>query len=211
MAFDCPARTRGPGGESPVRLFRLRPTEQATCLFLADQYGGLLTHWKAGGSVYCSGDGCGFKGCPVGRLWKAYTAVLIFDAKLRHWEPAVLEITEKLDFLLHGHDLRGQVWRLWRDAETGGRKQPCQGEYLRNVESSQLPRAWPLDPVLYAIYRRHDLKLNVANPTPRPIFVAPLLLQEQMPSPQREATEPKEEREKVQQLLRGALKDWRGE
>jgi hypothetical protein len=112
-----PART-------PVHILSV-PQTGYLLVCLAGPIRGVMMHWHGGGSYPCRPDDT----CPAsihrsGSTWKGYTPCRQWDHSLGAWVPWALEVTESLELVMRGQDLRGQVWRLARAKRKRKRGQP---------------------------------------------------------------------------------------
>lgn len=99
---------------APVHILAVPRTGYVLAVF-AGPLRGVIMHWTRGGSVPCLPE----PDCPAaihrsGSTWKGYAPVRMWDHSLGVWMPFVLEVTEALEEVLRGRDLRGEVWRLSR-------------------------------------------------------------------------------------------------
>lgn len=130
----------------------------------AGPYRGIMMHWARGGSVPClPGDDCPPALHRSGSTWKGYAPVRSWDHTLGAWVPYALEVTEALEEILRGRDLRGEVWRLSRQ-----RKKKKPGTVQGTLEETRTDEALliPFD-VRTVIQRRYhcaELAWDVPNP-----------------------------------------------
>jgi len=156
----------------PVRILSVPLDVPLTVLFLGE-YVGLLTHWVRGRSLPCPG----VEHCPPAvhrtrRIWKGYAPVEAWFPLEHVWIPAVLEITEALEEVLHGTCLRGSVYMLSRERE-GRNTHPVIGLFCEKREGDQLRQAFNVAPVLQRFYHAEELHLGVPNPIPPRLMFEP--------------------------------------
>lgn len=163
------AAVPSPNAPQPIRVLSIKDAQPVVVRFL-DQYQGLVLHWKAGGSVPCEGE----HSCPqaVHRcriFWRGYAPSQVWLPSRKGWLPCVLEITERLEQLLAGRQLRGEIWKLWRPRvkKTGS---PVLGEYQETQHPELLPAAIDIEPVLIRLFHCTHLLLGAENPIPAPLL-----------------------------------------
>lgn len=132
---------------------------------------GLLVHRFQGRPVGCPGEGS----CPTAHhrsrtLWYGYAPARVWRAQQQDWAACVIEVTEALEELLHGRQLRGELWMLQRDTQrkkTG----PVTGVYLETRADQDTPPPFDLAPALYRLYHTNALALGVPNPVPAKVVL----------------------------------------
>jgi hypothetical protein len=134
-------------------------------------YLGLLTHYHNKRSVPCMGE----KDClPVVHrtrtIWKGYAPGDGWDCHQRLWIPVVLEITELMEHMLVGRDLRGEVWMFFRSKLRG----PVQGAFSEKQQEKQCRKCFSIAPIVERFYHQSNLLLGVPNPIPPKTFLEPL-------------------------------------
>lgn len=193
---------------SPVKVISVPQGTGIYVKFLGNLRG-LLTHWKSGRTVPCSGDDT----CPItlhrtAKIFKAYAAVLEWRPDVQRWRPAVLEATANLEEYLRGRKLRGEVWILAREKEKE-KTSPVKGAYVETVIEPSLQDEFAIEDVLCRLFNVNCLNLGVPNPLPKKIVLqdvldppppVPLDFQAEAPQPEDPA-----ERAKVRELLRASL------
>lgn len=166
-------RANGSGGISPrpVRVLSVPDSHPISVRFLGPILG-LVTHWHTGKSVPCLGE----TRCPPSihrarTFWKGYSAIESWDMACELWIPAVLEVTEALDHILHGRALRGEIWLLSRVQR--GKKGQVVGVYSETLDDAKLRAPFSLLPVLERFYHVSALEIGIPNPVPRQVFLEP--------------------------------------
>ncbi len=149
-----------------VEIFRIRENTTAHVRALSDDYGGLITHWARGRSMYCIGDGCQHRACKSDRTWKGYTPVQVYSAERKKWAPAVLEITENLEPDLRGRWRRGQIWEMWMETDKKGKRSPVQGKLIEDHDPDKMPPPFDVVNVLRRLYHIDVIRLTTKNPMP---------------------------------------------
>lgn len=150
---------------SPVLVLSVPELAPIVVRFLGP-YLGMLTHWRSGRSVPCDGpDECPTSLHRLGTIWKGYCPVQLWEEVGRVWRPHVLEVTETLEELLRGRELRGEVWNLWRSQDKGARGSVT-GLFCESHADRQLSKSFDILPVLLRLFHRSTLKLGHANPLP---------------------------------------------
>jgi hypothetical protein len=132
----------------------------------------LPTHHVGKKTVACEGE----KGCPhaahkTRAIWKWYGPVEWWVAREQLWRPAVLEVTEHLEEVLHGRELRGEVWGLTREGESS-RKSACIGTFYQTLPAESLSLAFDVEPILARFYRVQKLLLDMPSPVPSRVFLS---------------------------------------
>lgn len=130
----------------------------------AGPYRGIIMHWARGGSVPClPGDDCPAALHRSGSTWKGYAPVRCWDHSLGAWLPYALEITEALEEILRGRDLRGEVWRLSRQRK---KKKPgtVQGTLEETRSEEALLHPFDVRAVIQRRYHCGELVWDVPNP-----------------------------------------------
>lgn len=172
--FSIPSRPTVPPA-SAMRALRVLSVAQGTTYhvqFLADDYGGCLTHYKKK-SHYCKGNDCPawLHNCGD-TTWKGYAAVVVWNAAKKVWMPWVLEITESLELDLRSIVRRGQIWELWRNA-AGKRSSPAEGKLLEeDRDPAGVPAAFSVVSVVRQLYHFTAIDLSQRNPMPPRTLVA---------------------------------------
>jgi hypothetical protein len=170
-----PSPSRDPGA-APSYALRVWRVEQGTSWFirtLSASYGGLLTHWARGRSLYCDPDGCSSPYHKQGSVWKGYCTAELWDAVRKRWNPIVWEITETAEVDMRGIFARGQTWFVERPEETEKKRRPVRAKLHELGDPGSIPP--PLDylPVLRALYHVPTLTATVRNPMPDRVMVTP--------------------------------------
>lgn len=130
----------------------------------AGPYRGIMMHWARGGSVPClPGDDCPPALHRSGSTWKGYAPVRSWDHTLGAWVPYALEITEALEEILRGRDLRGEVWRLSRQRKKN-KPGTVQGTLEETRSEPALLHPFDVRPVIQRRYHCAELVWDVPNP-----------------------------------------------
>lgn len=154
----------------PVEVLSVKTGIPVVVRFLAG-YQGILTHYSRSGPVWCPGPG----ECPStvhkGKLiWKGYAAVQQWLRAGRQWQPDVLEITERLEEVLRGRDLRGEVWLLERKG-AGHPSDPLFGAFCSRADLVELGPSFDPLPVVQRVYHSTALRFGAPNPMPPKILL----------------------------------------
>jgi hypothetical protein len=157
---------------SSVQVVQIPANVPVTVRFLAG-YQGLLTHWLNGRSWPCAGP----VDCPAAQhrartLWRGYAPGETWDQTQRLWFPGVVPLTEALEEVLRGRELRGEVWLLTRHQE--GKKQgTVEGMYCETQEEATVSQPFDIVPILLRFYHCSSLLLGVPNPMPAKVVIPP--------------------------------------
>lgn len=156
----------------PVTILSATRALSVTVRFLGG-YSGILEHWKGDASRPCPGVGS----CPRAihgskTVWKGFAPVQSWSQERSYWEFAVLELTESLEELLAGRDLRGEVWHLYAELGAKGRKRVT-GQFVEKCSIVLIPMAFDTRPVVCRAYHTQDIEWGVCNPTPRRLYLIP--------------------------------------
>jgi len=104
---------------------------------------------------------------------KAFGPVEVWDRIDEVWRPEVLEVTENLEEILRGRDLRGEVWLLTRPYVKGN-SDPVNGQLLEKLDPRTLRKAFDIVPILTRNFRPvHKLLLGACNPNPPRVYLEP--------------------------------------
>ncbi len=161
-----------PPQSSPVNILRV-PASGILCVRFLGPIRGLLTHRQGGHSVPCLGPARCPSGLHRGRsVWKGYSPAEGWDAATGLWRPAVLEITERLEEVLRGRPLRGEVWTLARES-TGERNAAVYGVFAERVDASALRPPFDVLPVLKRFFHEDDFPFDLPNPLPGRLMLEP--------------------------------------
>ncbi len=174
----------------PVQVLSIKTGVPVVVRFLSG-YGGILTHYAGKVPTWCAGPGV----CPATEhkkklIWKGYAPVHSWLKSAGQWQPDVLEITERLEEVLRGRDLRGEVWLLERRGE-GHKSDPLFGAFCSRADLSEIGPTFDPLPVVQRLYHAPALQFGAANPMPPKVLlpnvagVAPVLPR------QLEGTEPR--------------------
>jgi hypothetical protein len=201
-------RLGGPG-PLPIRVESPKPKEALVVAFLG-QYGGLDTHYYQRRSVACLGDeDCNPSFHRSRRIWKGYAPVQRWDILTSLWHQCVLEITEGVEHLLRGRDLRGEVWIFSREGQK--RNGVVTAVYSEKMELGALSPSFDLLTVMRRFYHSMLIELDSPNMLPPKTYHTPA--RGPVPSCVAEATpEPidpvaaKAERERLQEYLREGMR-----
>lgn len=147
----------------PVHILSVPRTGYLLVVF-AGPYRGANFHWKGVASVPCLPE----PDCPVslhrsGTTWKGFAPVRQWDHVLGVWTPWTMEITEALEEMLRGHDLRGQLWRLSRQRKKKG-PGACQGVLEELRDDPELLVPFDIRQVVERRYRCGPITWDVPNP-----------------------------------------------
>jgi hypothetical protein len=137
-------------------------------------YEGCMTHYKPRCPIYCPGPKlCDPSLHKLTGIWKAYAPIEVWrDSPDRDWIPAVFEVTERMDELLKGEQLRGQVWAM-RRVPIGPKRAECTGNFCEMCDPARLRQPFNMLPILTRIYHTPHIVLGVPNPKPPRIFLEP--------------------------------------
>ncbi len=136
-----------------------------------------MTHWTHGEPIPCVGEA----DCPpslhkIRLVWKGYAPVRWYNPSGDWWIPAALELSECLEELVRGRQLRGEVWEVYRAAGKR-RTRPIQGRYVETRPATGLWDSFDIVPVVQRRYHSAPIVWDVPNPiVPRvilPVETAP--------------------------------------
>jgi hypothetical protein len=155
----------------PVRILKVPLGALVTVRFLGP-IRGLPTHYFQRHTVPCRGD----KECPPGphkqrAVWKYYGAVEAWINDAACWRPAVIEATEHLEEVLHGRELRGEIWMLTRDG-TSSKRSVMSGTFCQRLSDAQLSLEFDVEPILLRFFRVERLLLGLPSPVPPRVFLS---------------------------------------
>ena len=155
----------------PLRVLRIEPGLNFHVRTLSLMYGGVFTHFVRGRSHLCQGETCRADFHREQRIWKGYASVEVYDQRVNRWAPFVLEITEALELDLRGIYTRGQVWEIWREAQTGRKATPVLAKLTEERDEKTFPAAFDYVPVLKHLYHVERIGLDAVNPLPPRIIL----------------------------------------
>lgn len=169
---------RAAGGKVPptyrLELFRVGAGVSIFVRTLSPVLLGCLTHWIAGQSEYCRGDGlCRHDWHKTKQFWKGFIAAEIYDQGGDLWLPTVLEITERCEQDMRLAYRRGQVWRLSKEKGDKKHKMPLTAKLLEEINPETIPVAFDMRPVLLSIFHVPEIEIDVPNPLPPLVMVKP--------------------------------------
>lgn len=154
-----------------VRILTVRADRPVAVLFCGPVQG-MLTHRVQGRPYACIGEGS----CPASvhkalTIWKGYAPVREWVAERQRWFPAVFQVTEALEELLHGRNLVGELWECIRlpDKRKVG---AVTGVFIDRRDEAALLAPFDIRPPLQRLYHCNQLVLDVPNPVP-PKLVLP--------------------------------------
>jgi hypothetical protein len=171
------AEPRGGSAPTPAQQVSLLSVPKAgtATVRLLGHARGILTHWAKKRPLACPGPVL----CPsvvhrLSTVWKGYApAELWREAPFRDWMPCVLEITERLWELMHGHALRGEVWELFRAAGDHGRVE-VSGRLLDLLDPRGLRADVQVEPVVCRVYRTTEIAWDVGPVLPARQLLLPV-------------------------------------
>jgi hypothetical protein len=117
---------------------------------------------------------CGRRGAEAPR-WHGYTSVLLHQPQSAVWIHAVVVVSEGLSQLVLGRTLRGETWRLSRQADRHKKRWPITGTCVGRIDPSSLPPATDVVQWARRFYRSPHLVLDAVDPRP------PIQLREPVP------------------------------
>lgn len=132
----------------------------------------LGTHFKRPQSLVCWGR----KDCPprVHELpyrskWYAPGQYYVVDRKV--WRMCVIEVTEGLEQLLRDHQLRGEVWCLYREVRDGEQYKNILGTFEERLADHQVSPVFDVDPIIKRVFKVTELPSSrIGNlMPPRPV------------------------------------------
>jgi hypothetical protein len=156
-----------------LQVFRVGEGITAKIRTLSLSYGGLMTHWRGGRSVYCDPSDCKICKVDANRTWKGYFAGEVYDPAKKWWMPFVVELTEASELDLRHRFERGQTWTFSRAKQQSKKRTPVRATLLEFVNPESLPNAFDFLPVLRTMYHSPAVELSTENPVPDRIFVEP--------------------------------------
>jgi len=172
MERKPPPDPRTPSTGQPVKIFSIKHNDPTSVRFLGP-IAGLVTHWQSGRSEVCEGDNCPAARHKCRSVFKAFGPVEVWDRIDEVWRPEVLEVTENLEEILRGRDLRGEVWLLTRPYVKGN-SDPVNGQLLEKLDPRTLRKAFDIVPILTRNFRPvHKLLLGACNPNPPRVYLEP--------------------------------------
>lgn len=185
------ARAVAPIKLQRVEVFRCTTFEPIFVRMLSESYKGLFTHYIRGRSQYCPGKGCKYPNCETDRTWKGYVAAewMMEQGDKALYIPCCFEITEYLELDMRGVYERGQLWEIWKLAETKGKQKPVTGKVNADPKPDGLRRPFDILPCLRALYHRDIINLVHPSPCAARVFMAPVeceLPQKLQPKPAEE-------------------------
>jgi hypothetical protein len=173
MATPSRGPSRNSSTSTPVRILSVPSGQVIPVLFLSG-YDGLDTHHTREQPVPCEGPGvCSYCKRKVGIIWKGYAPVLAWDQVRGLWHPFVLEITEALEELLRGRELRGEVWHLFREGK-GKRNDLLTGLFAERKTGSIVIEPFDYLNVLLRCYHVSSLRMGRPNTMPARVVLPAL-------------------------------------
>lgn len=166
---------RPPSGDPDryaLRIVGIKEDEVRHVRMLGRDYGGCMTHWARGRTVWCEGDACKLPAHRTGGNWKGYTCAEVWDEKHKVWAPIAFEITESLELDFRGRFQRGQVWRCERIKVDPKKHPPVRGFLEETADERELVEPFDILPCVRSAYHAMDLVLNVKNPLPPRVIVS---------------------------------------
>lgn len=170
-------RNGSPGKVRAVEVLSVEANGVYIVRFLGG-YDGTMMHWLSGRGEGRRSHPCpGVNACAAGMhrnllLWKGYAPVEVWDGTDLQWYVQVLEITENLELLLRGRDLRGEEWGLERPQPTRKRT-PVQGRFITRLTTDMLRPEFDFRPIVQRIYRDEPISWGVPNPIAPRVFMEP--------------------------------------
>lgn len=162
----------------PREVVRIVPVPIAhpIVVLFAGPVEGLLVHRHQSRPHACPGEAS----CPptvhrARTLWYGYAPVYVWRTGREDWAAGILEVTEALEEVLRGRDLRGELWMLERS--TAKRKTgPVGGVLLERRDDVATPPPFDIRAPLHRLYHTTELLLGVGNPLPRKLVMEPARL-----------------------------------
>lgn len=144
-----------------AEILRLPETGTADYLLL-DQPVTILTHWLQGASRACPGvDACPASAHSKDAIRKGYLPAMIWVPLPRGvWVPGVFEATEVLLEAWQGREMRGEVWRLFRQ-RTHKKGYRAAGEPVDSWDAQDVPASFDVKPIVKRFYRATAIAWNV--------------------------------------------------
>jgi hypothetical protein len=165
-------RPRGGDAPRPVRILRVGEGESHLIRFLAG-YAGCIIHYYNGAYVPCLGVvDCDPRIHRCRELWRGWAPAQTWEELSNLWWPVVLEITEALEEVLRGRQLRGEAWALTRPT-VKKKGSPILGVFVDKLEGDKLPRPFDILPILQRAYHMPGIQLGIKNPTPPKLILGP--------------------------------------
>lgn len=170
-----PRESRNPDGSGSFRLevWGCRSHAPVRVRILSDKIFGVMTHWKAGGSVYCAGEGQCAECRRAPWQWKGYFAGEVYDQSLKVWIPRVIEVTENCELDFRDRFRRGQVWEMFKERVRGDKFDPVSARLVGEIEPEKLRPAFDFLPVLLTLFHVASIPRTASNPLPPRIFLEP--------------------------------------
>lgn len=175
MSKNRHRRESAPPGQPVTVELVPTPSDRAITVRFLGAILGMLTHWTGkDGSKACPG----WERCPTAdhrkkTVWKGYAPVEYFrPPPFQDWCPAVFEVTERMEEILRGRELRGESWSFIRRPGRHG-NQEVASQFLESMNPAALRPEFPVEPVLFRVYRVLEIALGVANPLPPRLILEP--------------------------------------
>lgn len=158
-----------------VRVLRLEQEEEFLVRVLSTSYSGLMGHYVAKRTEYCSGP----QRCPRSlhqrpTLWKGYFAGELWCPRRKLWFPTVVELTEGAELDVRGRFARGQTWRLWKPKKVDDKNPPLCCDLHEQCDPASVSRPFDVLPVIASLYHVASVQLGIDNPMPPKTIVAPI-------------------------------------
>lgn len=187
----------------PVRLLRVDDDTRFIVRFLEEKLQGMLTHWNGKRSERCWPEKCDRCAKHHRQYFKGYAAAELWRPINRDWYPVVFEATEALEQVMAPHNLKGEVWEVWRLKKEGTKPMPVEGKYIETHSHDTLPEEpHDIKPILLSVYGPGPLYLGKKNPLGAKIYCNP----SKAPAPPSEES-PREKDAREKAAAAAALKE----
>ena len=154
------------GRKYPIGLLRLIEGSDTFVRTLSTEYGGFLTHWKSGRTVYCHGAECPAALHHTKTTWYGFCPVEVWSTDRQLWFASVLQISEHLELDMRGIFTRGQVWQIHRPVQPSTKRLPITGKLVEELDPRTLPNAFDMVPVLTHVFHETRFRLDIPNHMP---------------------------------------------
>jgi hypothetical protein len=149
-----------------IRTVRVAAGKTHFIRSLAEEYGGIMTHFEQGRSKYCDPQYCWPKCRAKGRYYKGYFAAQVWVEKWDCWYPVVCELPEKAELDVRQQFRRGLIWEFSRAADRRSSKSPVRAVLKEEQDPHNWPLAFDIAPSLLHLYHLEEIDLTAENPLP---------------------------------------------
>ena len=175
MAKSRRGHAPAPGAAVPIRIENC-PQEGSVHIRFLGSYVGTFMHY--GGPKQpprpCVGDGCPATIHSKRKQWRGYAPAEWYRRDpYNDWCACVFEVTESLNEILDGIELRGTIWEISRIIGDCGKRE-VNAVHVGVVESADLRPAWDVFPMVSRMLHFLPMQWGVPSHVPARIRMLPV-------------------------------------